>query len=124
MLSNSATVQFIEGVVSQETIIDEIDDIGFTAQFQSVKQISGPDMKENDIVIVMNKENTSKIKKATIEIDGMLMICCILLISKHTKEGLKFYRCLFLVDLFCGFLCGFCGCFANRYDLCNLLRSY
>ena len=64
MLSNTATVEFIEGVVNQEDIVDEIDDIGFTAQIQNVKQISNG-----------NVDNVTK-KKATIEIGGMCFYLC------------------------------------------------
>ena len=85
LLSNTATVEFIEEIVTEEDIIDEIEDIGFDAQTQSLKQITKKQKKEEKI------EKPEKIlkqrkTKASITIDGMTCATCSGVVEKGLKQ--------------------------------------
>ena len=74
LLSNSAFVEYYENVLTVEDIIDEIEDIGFTAKEQS-KKIAKKTIERNE-------------KKAVVAVSGMTCATC----SGAVEKGISAMR--------------------------------
>ena len=85
LLSNTATVEFIQGLVNEQDIIDEIEDIGFSSQIQSCKKIKLQSENIKQKLKVKQRPKTTK-KKAIIEIDGMTCATCSGAVEKALKQ--------------------------------------